>query len=186
MNILNKKTIIVAAASLLWMAGIQIGFAKPPAGGGAASHIQKGIELAQQKQYDGAIAEFTKAVEANPKDPRGYTNRGTAYRAAARAAEAAGDTAAATTRYSAALADFSKLIDLAPKDASAYLERGQTEYIMRQYDPAVADLNKALELKPNDPLALKFRGAVEIGLSQWDKAVADLSAAIQAQRSNQL
>ena len=138
MNILNKKTITIATASLLCFAAIQPCLGKPPKGG--ADHMQRGIELAQQKQYDAAIAEFAKAIEANPKDPHGYTNRGTAYRQAARAAEAAGDAAGAATRYTAALADFSKLIELAPKDASGYLERGQTESIMKQYDAALADL----------------------------------------------
>ncbi len=70
MNILNKQTITIATASLLWFAIVGTGFAKQ-AGGGAA-HMQRGIDLAQQKQYDAAIAEFTKAIEANPKDPRGY------------------------------------------------------------------------------------------------------------------
>jgi Tetratricopeptide repeat. len=82
MNILNKQTIIIATASLLCFAASPVCLGKPqksPAGG--ASHMQRGIELAQQKNFDGAAAEFTKAIEANPKDPRGYTNRGTAYRA---------------------------------------------------------------------------------------------------------
>src|SRR5438046_2275815 len=85
MNILNKRTIIIATASLLCFGGSHLCVAKPakPAAGGA-SHMQRGIELAQQKNFDAAVAEFTKAIEANPKDARGYANRGTAYRQAAR------------------------------------------------------------------------------------------------------
>ena len=116
MNILNKRTIIIATASLLCFAGSHVCLAKPakPAAG-AASHMQRGIELAEQKNFDAAVAEFTKAIEANPKDPRGYTNRGTAYRQAAQAAQAAGDAGGAATRYSAATADFSKAIELVSK-----------------------------------------------------------------------
>src|SRR5712691_6555906 len=106
MNNLNKQTTTLGTAFLLWFALVGTGLSKPPAGG--AGHMQRGIELAQEKQYDAAIAEFTKAIEANPKDPRGYTNSGTAYRQAGRAAEGAGDAAGATTRYAAAMTDFSK------------------------------------------------------------------------------
>src|SRR5438477_12302259 len=110
MNILNKEAITFAMTLILWIAVIEIGFAKPPAEG--AGNMQRGIELAQQKQYDAAIAEFTKAIQANPKDARGYTNRGTAYRA--------------SNRLPDAIADFSKAIEVAPKDEVAYRERGNT------------------------------------------------------------
>src|SRR6266568_812217 len=179
MHMLNKQIITIITVSSLGIAAAQIAFAKKPAGGGGGNHMQRGIELAQQKHFDAAVAEFTKAIEGNPKDARGYANRGTAYRQAARAAVAAGDQEGASTRYQSAMADFAKYIELAPKDASAYLERGETEIELKQYDAALADLNKALELKPDDLTANKFRGFAELGLSQWDKAVADFAAVIQ-------
>ena len=147
MNILNKQTIIIATASLLCFAASPVCLGKPqksPPGG--ASHMQRGIELAQQKNYDAAVAEFTKAIEANAKDARGYTNRGTAYRQAAQAAQAAGDSAGAATRYSSALADFSKAIEVAPKDEVAYRERGMTAVMQNQFDAAMPDFDKAIEL----------------------------------------
>src|SRR4051794_32296522 len=82
-------------------------------GGGAGNHMEKGIELAGQKQYDAAIVEFTKAIEAEPKDPRNYTNRGTAYRSAGKLPEA--------------IADFVKAIEVAPKDYFGYMEKSRTE-----------------------------------------------------------
>src|SRR5215467_1430406 len=105
MHILNKQTIIVTTALLLCFAGSHVCLAKPAAksAAGAANHMQRGIELAQQKNFQGAIDEFTKAIQANPKDARGYTNRGTAFRQAAQAAQAAGDSAGAATRYTSAL-----------------------------------------------------------------------------------
>ncbi len=163
MNMLNKQVITTATASLLCFAAIQVGSGKAPAGG--AGHMQRGIDLAQQQHYDAAVAEFTKAIEANPKDPRGYMNRGTAYRQGARAAEAAGDGAGAATRYTAAVTDFSKEIQLAPKDASGYLERGQTELMQNQFDAALADLEKAVQLKPDEAVSYKLRGFAEIGLA---------------------
>src|SRR5438094_8661979 len=126
MNILNKRTIIIATASLLCFGGSHLCVAKPakPAAGGA-SHMQRGIELALQKNFDAAVAEFTKAIEANPKDARGYANRGKAYRQAAQAAQANGDSASAATRYSSRLAHFYNANELSPNDAAPYLARGR-------------------------------------------------------------
>src|ERR1043166_3536377 len=99
MNILNKQTIAIAISSFLYCAAAQIGFGKPPADGG--SHIARGIELAEQKHFDAAVAEFSKAIEESPKDPRRYANRGTAYRQGGRAAEAGNEGEGAENRETA-------------------------------------------------------------------------------------
>src|SRR5262249_57082200 len=99
---LNKQPIIVAIVSVLCCAVVQVNAAKQAKGGGGGNHMQRGIELAQQQHFDAAAEEFGKAIQANPKDPRGYANRGTAYRQGARAAMAAGDSEGASTRYQSA------------------------------------------------------------------------------------
>src|SRR5215471_12417686 len=176
----NNQLLTAAIVSVFCCAALQVDAAKPAKGaGGGGNHMQRGIQLAQEKHYDAAADEFGKAIKDNPKDPRGYANRGTAYRQGARAAVAAGDSEGASSRYQSALADFAKYVDLVAKDASAYTEHGQTSSELKQYDAALADFTKALELKPDDLNAVKFRGFAEIGLNQWDKAVADFSAVIQ-------
>src|SRR3982074_2042224 len=94
----HQFAIGIAVAALLIAAN---GTLQAKRKGGGGDHMAKGAELAQQKQYDAAVAEFTQAIEADPKDPRTYTNRGTAYRASGKFAEA--------------MADFSKAIEVAPK-----------------------------------------------------------------------
>ena len=111
---LNKQLLTVTVVSILCCAAVQVDGAKPAKGGGG-NHIQRGIQLAQEKHFDAAADEFGKAIKDNPKDPRGYANRGTAYRQGARTAIAAGDSEGASTRYQAALADFAKYIELAPR-----------------------------------------------------------------------
>jgi tetratricopeptide (TPR) repeat protein len=128
-------------------------------------HTQRGITLAQQGQYDEAIDEFTKAIDANVKDPGGYINRGIANRASG--------------RFEDAIADFTKAINAAPDDEIAYRERGNTRIMQQRFDVALQDLDKAIHLNPDDGYAYKFRGFAQIGLTQWDKAVADFTIAIQ-------
>src|SRR6266576_5681288 len=70
-------------------------------------HSAKGFEFAKKKEYDKAIAEFTEAINADPKDAMNYFNRATAYRGAGKMDEAR--------------ADFSKAIEMAPNNASAYV-----------------------------------------------------------------
>src|SRR6266446_7645821 len=130
---MNTNRIVTLAVALLVSISLSEGLAKEKAeGGGEASdaHSRRGIELAQEKKFDEAIAEFTKALQADPGNPVKYRNRGSAYRQAGRFPEAA--------------ADFSKMIQLAPKDSMGYFERGQTAVAQNQLDPALEDLNKAL------------------------------------------
>ncbi len=129
---------------------------------GVAEHANKGVELAQGGAYEEAIAEFTKAIELSPKDPRLYNDRGRVYHRMNRLPEA--------------IEDFSKAIKLAPKDYAGYSERGAAEVSQNQMEAALADLNKALELKPDDAQTLRFRASAHRGLKQYDLAVADYTA----------
>src|SRR5947207_3064472 len=165
----SRITTFLAAAGLFGMASFAL--AKEKAGtptkekaGAGISEYTKGNQLFESKQYEQAVAEFTKAIEANGKQPAFYENRGFAYIALEKGPEAA--------------ADFSKAIELAPKDERAYIGRAQVSLLQKNYDQALADVGKAMELKPVI-VGYKFRGYAEIGLNQWDKAVADFTAAIQ-------
>ena len=181
MNILNKQTIIIATASLLCFAASPVCLGKPqksPAGG--AAHMQRGIELAQQKNYDGAVAEFTKAIRS--KSERSARLHQSGHRLSPRARQLRQpEIRLRGSRYSSLYADFSKAIEVAPKDEVAYRERGMTAVMQNQFDAALPDFDKAIELKPDDAFAYKFRGFAEVGLNQWDKAVADFTTAMQKQ-----
>ena len=91
-----------------------------------AEHARKAVELAKNKKYAEAAEEFTKAIKADPKSERHYSNRGKAYRAAGKLEEAA--------------ADFTKVIEFDPKDFSAYSERGKVRVSQKKFDEAIADL----------------------------------------------
>ena len=93
----------LSTAAIIFSLTILGAEAKPPAGSSdASSHVNKGVELAQQHKYDDAIKEFNAAIEASPKSAKAYLNRGTAYRA--------------LQKYDEAMTDFAKAIEIAPKD----------------------------------------------------------------------
>ena len=106
-------------------------------------HSAKGFEFAKKKEYDKAIAEFTEAINADPKDAMNYFNRATAYRGAGKMDEAR--------------ADFSKAIEMAPNNASAYVGRGEVLLQQKQWDGAQADFEKALQIAPVPPCFGKWK-----------------------------
>ena len=51
-----------------------------PGGFDPGGHTNRGVTYARHKEYEKAIAEFTKAIEAQPNDPKNYENRAMVYR----------------------------------------------------------------------------------------------------------
>jgi tetratricopeptide (TPR) repeat protein len=167
----RNLSLVVVSAALLCLAQSGIGLAqtKKPAGG-AAEHANKAVKLAQTGAYEEAIAEFTKAIELSPKDPRIYNDRGRVYHR--------------MNRFPEAIEDFSKAIELAPKDYAGYSERGAVQVSQNQMEAALADLNKALELSPGDTQTLRWRASAYRGLKQYDLAVQDYTAVLSKSDPN--
>jgi tetratricopeptide (TPR) repeat protein len=131
----------------------------------AIQHENNARLLAQQGQYDEAIAEYSKAIEFNP----GYTNlyyyRGRVYYE--------------TEQWELAIADFSKAIELSSEYDNAYCCRGLVYYETEQWDLAIADFSKAIELDAEYTSAYYDRGLVYYETEHWDLAIADFSKAIE-------
>ena len=82
---------------------------------------------------DGAIADYTKAIELKPDDAGAYNNRGNAK-------QTKGD-------LDGAIADYTKAIELKPDDAGAYCNRAAWRKAKGDLGGALADYNKAIELQ---------------------------------------
>ena len=130
-----------------------------------AEAARKGVELAKKKDYSGAAEEFGKAIKANPKAARHYSNRGKAYRAAGKLDEAE--------------SDFGKVIELEPKNADAFSERGKVRVSQKKYDEAIDDLSKAIDLDDDDVDSVRFRGFAHLSKQDWDKAIEDYSEVLE-------
>ena len=72
--------------------------------------VNRGKGEITRGDFDGAMADFTKAIKLNPKDAAAY--------------EGYGGVKAIKGDLDGAIADFSKAVQLNPKDAGAHFDRG--------------------------------------------------------------
>ena len=96
------------------------------------AHYSLGVEKFSVKDYAGAIVDFDKVIERNPKYTRAYYERG-------RAQTRLGN-------YANGIASLTQVIKMAPQDADAYHGRGTIKVILGNYANAILDLDKAIEI----------------------------------------
>jgi len=130
----------------------------------AKTYYDRGNLYYDLKQWDLAIAEYTKAIETNPNYAPSYNNRGIIYRK--------------LKQWDLALNDYNKAIELNPNYAKVYNNRGNVYKDLNQFDLALANFDRAIEIKPNYSIAYSNRGIVHRKLKQWDLALADYNKAI--------
>jgi len=100
----------------------------------ADAYYSRGLAYYNQANYDLAIADYTRAIEFDPKDADTYDNRGVAYNQKG--------------EYDLAIADYTAAIKLKPEDSTSYGDRCAAYVHQRAYDLAIADCTTALKLNP--------------------------------------
>lgn len=165
----------------------------------ARNYYNWGHKEIESNDLAGALANFNKAIEADPQFAPGYAARGyveqgqTNLNAAISDydkaieldpdyADAYGDRAAAKQAkgdLAGALVDYSKAIALMPDYAEAYPEPGYVEQIQGNMDAAIADYDKAIKLKSGYAGAYADRASVEQAKGNLTGALADYDKAIE-------
>ena len=137
----NRSTflILLALLSALTVPGVAFGQQA------AKDFVDSGIAKMAKHDWGGAITDYTKAIELDPKDAVAFNNRGEAK-------IVKGD------GVDGAIADYSKAIELDPKYPNAYYSRGKVKMAKRDWDGAIADFTKVIELVPKYPNAYMNRG----------------------------
>jgi tetratricopeptide (TPR) repeat protein len=138
----------------------------------ATEFFWRGMTEMSKNDLDGAIADFTKAIELNPKYAQAYLNRGNAK--------------APKGDLDGAIADYSKAIELNPKSdrngtEKTYLNRGQVKQAKGDLDGAIADYSKAIELNPKSADAYNYRGKAKKAKGDLDGADKDFAQAKKLQ-----
>jgi tetratricopeptide (TPR) repeat protein len=114
---------------------------------------------------DGAIADYDRAIQIDPKDAAIYNNRGLTK-------QAKGD-------LDAAIVDFNRAIQLNPKDAIAYSNRGNAKRDKGDLDGAILDYNHAIRVDPKYTYAYYDRGLAKKQKNDLDGAIADYNRVIE-------
>src|SRR5204863_530623 len=131
----------------------------------ANAYNKRGIAKGVKGDIDGAIADFTRAIELYPKYGTAYNNRGLAKKNK-------GD-------LDGAIADCTRAIELDPKDAGAYSNRGIAKQAQGDLSGAIADYTRAIELDPKYANAYNNRSIAKRRKGEMDGAIADCTRAIE-------
>jgi tetratricopeptide (TPR) repeat protein len=102
------------------------------------AYNNRGIAYAGKKQYDEAVADYSRAIGLDPVFDKAYTNRGNAYWHLG--------------QFEKSFADYQTAIKLNPDDSNAYYNVACRHALRKNEKDACAWLNKA----------------VEKGFTQWD------------------
>lgn len=136
-----------------------------PSPDSAEACYARGKKNFKDREYDAAIADFTKAIRLKPAFAEAYRDRGWSY--------------SAKRQYDQAITDFSELIRLWPDSAEAYRDRGWAHSSNGQYDQAITDCSYALRHNERDEEAYYVRGMVYQKKGDNSAAIVDFTEAIR-------
>ena len=131
----------------------------------ALDYINSGNKLLDQRDYDRAIDDFSKALAIDPKSADALAGRGMAYLWK-------NDNANATSDWNAAEA-------LDPQNAAMVGGRGALAYRHGDFADCRDPLSKSLEIRSNDLFDLRWRAFAYLQLNRSTEAIADSTAAIK-------
>jgi len=131
----------------------------------AKEWLDKGQYLANSKDYEGAVVNYNRAIELDPKSAWAHI-----YRASSKMMLA---------DFYGALSDYDKAIELDPKNATAYATRAWAKGGLNDFGNALKDGETAVTLDPKLALAYYFRGWARWGLKDYNGAIKDFDKAIE-------
>jgi tetratricopeptide (TPR) repeat protein len=119
---------------------------------------------------NGAIADFSRAIELDPKSLSAVYNRGI--------------TRLQKGDYQAAIADLSRAIELSPNTADYYNDRGLAKLRKGDTDGAIADFTRCIDVDPKSVFAYRNRALAKDIKKDADGALADYNRAIELDPKN--
>jgi tetratricopeptide (TPR) repeat protein len=133
---------------------------------GARELYNQGIDKASQKDYQGALADYTRSLQIDSQDPNIYYSRALIY--------------VELGEYEKAIADYSKAIDFKYNPLSIpYYNRAIAYRYKQDVQAAISDFNKSLLLDPNYADAYFDRANAYSSQGEREKAIADYKKAAE-------
>ena len=160
---MSRRTTAIATALCVLAIGSPLiaGCANPL----ATKSYNSGIEKYEQGDYQGAIANFTKAIEINSQDADYYYGRG--------------DSKFELKDFQGAVIDYTKAIEINPQFAYSYSNRGASKDYLGDYQGAISDFTAAIKINPQVADFYYNRANVKGQLKDYQGAIADLDTVIE-------
>lgn len=137
--------------------------------GGENLHAVLASQAFHRNDYEGAIAEYSTALQQNHADGKLLL-----YRAEAESRD---------RDFGAALQDLDEVIRRDPANVDAYQVRESAYYETGLYEQALSNANKVISLAPEKSYSYTSRACIFQVQKQYDKAAADFSDAIKYSRT---
>lgn len=119
-------------------------------------HFESGKDKYKNRDFEGAVIDFTHALEAEPDNPYFYYERGLSY--------------FHLNKKSLSLLDMNKAQELQPNNPYRYSSRAYIKDACGDLLGAIEDYKRALELDPADAVAHNNLGLLEEKLGRGSKA----------------
>jgi tetratricopeptide (TPR) repeat protein len=162
--------------------------------------VDRGVVRYQLDDKAGAKEDYTKAIQADPKNGSTYYDRSYLNLMENHLGAALADSGEAVKlndnnngdalgmeaiergdqkKLNAALADFDKAIPLKPHDTSLLFNRAAVLVALNEYDRAIADYDTVIHERPNDAVAFYRRGIARGAKGDFPAALSDYTEAIR-------
>jgi tetratricopeptide (TPR) repeat protein len=125
----------------------------------------QGLEKARQKDYTGAIGEFSRALEEDPDFAEAYLQRGLAYY-----------DSGATLQ---AVSDYNEVLKLNPESVQAYYSRALARMVLKNLPGALADVDQAIRLNLDYAAGYNLRGILRRKEGNIQDAIANFKKAAE-------
>ena len=143
----------------------------------ADDYKDRGDKKVKLKDLTGAIAEYTKAIQINPKHAMSYLSRASCK---SELEDHRGAIIDYTVFISLFAANYRHIYNNEDYDAMLNLgfnSRGYSKFILRDYSGALLDYNTAISANPKDSRSYNQRGFVKILLNDKEGGCLDFSKA---------
>ena len=124
-----------------------------------------GIDKFKNKDYVGAVSDFTEAIKLAPYNAVYFSYRGNAYYS--------------LKDWEKAIVDYTEVVRLMPNNAVYFNYRGLAYSKLKDMEKAIADFNEAVRLEPNNAKYIDNRGDAYYNLKDMKKAAADYAEAVR-------
>jgi tetratricopeptide (TPR) repeat protein len=140
----------------------------------AETKYNSGTEKFNNKDMDGALADFNEAIRLDPNLALAYMNRGAIY--------------ASKNEFDKAIEDETKAIELklakTEDQSTAYSNRAAAYAGKGDFDKALADADEAIKIKPDSSKAYFIRGATRASKGDNEGAIADFQKVVELSKDS--